>query len=118
MNYLIRLIITAIIVMLISKFLNGVRVDDIYTSVLVAFLLSFFNTFLRPILVLFTFPVTLLTLGLFLVVINAIIVLICDKLLDNFFINSFLTAIIFSILLSISQSIIYKITNVKEKWKN
>jgi putative membrane protein len=115
MNYLIRLIITGIIVMILSKFLSGIAVDDIYTSILVAIVLSLLNTFIKPILVFFTFPVTVLTLGLFLLVINAIIVLICDKMLDKFHVDGFLTAIIFSVLLSISQSIIFGITNVDKK---
>ncbi|MFY7811420.1 MAG: phage holin family protein [Flavobacterium sp.] len=115
MKYLIKLIITGIIVMILSKFLSGITVDDIYTSVLVAFVLSMLNTFLRPILIFFTFPVTFITLGLFLIVINAVIVLICDKLLNNFHVNGFLTAIIFSVLLSLSQSIIYRFSNLENK---
>ena len=115
MKYLIKLIITGIIVMILSKFLSGITVDDIYTSVLVAFVLSLLNTFIRPILIFFTFPVTFITLGLFLIVINAVIVLICDKMLNNFHVNGFLTAIIFSVLLSLSQSIIYSFTNLENK---
>jgi putative membrane protein len=115
MNYLLRLIITGVIVMILSKFLSGITVDDIFTSILVAFVLSLLNTFIKPILVFFTFPVTVVTLGLFLLVINAIIVMICDKLLDKFHVDGFLTAILFSVLLSISQSVIYGMTNVNKK---
>jgi putative membrane protein len=115
MNYLLRLIITGAIVMILSKFLSGITVDDIFTSILVAFVLSMLNTFIKPILVFFTFPITIFTLGLFLLVINAIIVMICDKLLSKFHVNGFLTAILFSVLLSISQSVIYSLTNVDNK---
>ena len=66
------------------------------------------NTFLKPILVFFTFPITIFTLGLFLLVINAGMVLLCDKLVDGFDVASFVTAIIFSVLLSISQWVLYK----------
>ena len=71
--------------------------------------LSFLNTFLKPILVLFTIPITFVTLGLFLLVINAIIVKVADYLIDGINVPTFLNAIIFSILLSICQFILNKI---------
>jgi putative membrane protein len=62
-------------------------------------------------LILFTIPVTILTLGLFLLVINAIIILLCDNLVDGFSVNSFWTALFFSIVLTISESIVFKLTD-------
>ena len=67
------------------------------------------NTFLKPILVLLTIPVTFFTLGLFLLVINAIIILICDYFIIEFRVDGFLDALLFSVLLSIIQSILNKI---------
>ncbi|MDD5152264.1 MAG: phage holin family protein, partial [Flavobacterium sp.] len=58
---------------------------------------------------LLTLPATILTLGLFLFVINALIIVICSRLVGGFRVNSFLTALIFSIILSVCQSIVYKI---------
>lgn len=115
MNYLIRLIITAIVVVLISKILGGVYVDGLTTSLIVALILSFLNTFIRPLLVFFTFPLTILTFGLFLFVVNAMIIQLCDYFIDSFRVDGLLTAIIFSILLTISQTILFKITNVEKK---
>lgn len=108
MKLLQRLLISTIIVLLLSYFLNGVVVDKITTAIIVAVVLGLLNTFLKPILVFFTLPITLFTLGLFLLVINAGMVLLCDKLVDGFDIASFGTALIFSILMSVSQWVLYK----------
>lgn len=109
MNLLIRLLITTIIVLLLSYYMTGVQVDSIKTALLVAIVIGLLNTFLKPILVFFTFPVTVLTLGLFLLVINAGMVMLCDYFLDGFTISSFWNALLFSIILSILQSLLYKI---------
>ncbi|MBP9792816.1 MAG: phage holin family protein [Flavobacterium sp.] len=108
MNILKRLLISTIIVLLLAYFLDGVSVNNPMTAVIVAVVLALLNTFLKPILVFFTFPITIFTLGLFLLVINAGMVLLCDKLVDGFDVASFVTAIIFSVLLSISQWVLYK----------
>ena len=105
MNLLIRILLTAVLVLVIAKFLPGVTVENFSTSVIVAIVLGLLNLFVKPVLVLFTFPVTIITLGLFLLVINALIILLCDNLVDGFNVKSFWTALIFSVLLSISQSI-------------
>ena len=109
MNVLKRLLISTIIVLLLAYFLDGVSVDSPLTAVIVAVVLALLNTFLKPILVFFTFPITIFTLGLFLLVINAGMVLLCDKLVDGFDVATFLTAIIFSVLMSISQWVLYKL---------
>lgn len=108
MKILQRLLISTIIVILLSYFLTGVQVDKITTAVIVAVVLGLLNTFLKPILVFFTLPITVFTLGLFLLVINAGMVLLCSALVEGFTIESFGTAFIFSILLSVSQWILYK----------
>lgn len=108
MKLLLRLLITTIIVVALSYFMGGVQVDNITTAIKVAVILGLLNTFLKPVLVFFTFPITVVTLGLFLLVINAGMVLLCDYWLVGFTVSSFLTALFFSILLSISQTILYK----------
>lgn len=109
MNLLIKLLISTIVVFVLSYFLPGVRVTDLTGALLVAVVLGLLNTFLKPILVLLTIPVTFFTLGLFLLVINAIIILICDYFIDEFEVVGFLNALLFSVLLSIIQSILNKI---------
>jgi putative membrane protein len=109
MNFIIKLFISSIIVFALSYFLPGVQVTNIMAALWVTLVLGLLNTFLKPVLVLLTIPVTLFTLGLFLLVINAIIVLICDYFIPEFQIDGFITALFFSILLSLSQSILNKI---------
>ena len=106
-NYFIKLLISTILIFIISHFLK-IEITDYKAAIFMAIALSVLNTFLKPILVFFTIPVTIMSLGLFLLVINAFIVKIADYFIDG--INmSFFTAIIFSIILSISQYILNKI---------
>ena len=114
MKILLRLLVTAALVLLLSNLLTGVHVASFGTAVIVAVVLGLLNTFLKPILVFLTIPVTLITLGLFLLVINAGIILICDYFITEFHVDGFLTALIFSILLSISKSI----SSFVLKWLN
>lgn len=109
MNLLLRILVTAVLVTVISHFLPGVSVDDFMTSVIVAVVLGLLNVFIKPIIVLFTLPVTIFTLGLFLLVINSIIILLCAKIVGGFHVNSFWAALLFSVILSLTQSIIYKL---------
>jgi putative membrane protein len=97
--------------MLISYLMTGVDVDSFTTSLIVAIVLGLLNLIVKPVLILFTIPVTILTLGLFLLVINAIIILLCDNLVDGFSVNSFWTALFFSVVLTISESIVFKLTD-------
>ena len=108
MNLLKRLLISTIIVLVLSYFLPGVGVDKPTTAIIVAIVLGLLNSIVKPILVFFTLPITIFTLGLFLLVINALMVLLCTKLVDGFHVGSFGTAFIFSILMSVSQWILYK----------
>jgi len=91
--------------------MKGVIVDEFTTALTVAIVLGLLNVFVKPIIVLFTLPVTIFTLGLFYLVINASIILLCDHFVDGFEVNSFLTALLFSVILSLSQSIVYKLTD-------
>jgi len=109
MKLLIRILITSALVLLIANFMKGVHVADIATALIVAIVLGLLNIFIKPILVLLTLPVTILTLGLFLLVINALIILLCDNIVGGFSVDTFWTALFFSIILSILQSIVYKI---------
>ncbi len=109
MKLLLRILITAILVMLIANLMTSVDVDSFTTAVIVAAVLGLLNIFIKPILVILSFPVTIITFGLFLFVINGGIILLCSRLVDGFRINSFWTAIVFSIILSVCQSIVYKI---------
>jgi len=110
MKTLINVLFTAVFVVILAYFLPGVTVDNFITALIVAALLGLLNIFIKPILVMFTLPVTILTLGLFLLVINAIIILICDALVDGFHVNGFINALLFSLVLSLLQSIVSRLS--------
>ena len=105
MNLLIKILITSGLVLLIANFMPGVRVAGFTTALIVAIVLGLLNIFIKPILVIFTLPVTILTLGLFLLVINALIILLCTNIVGGFSVDTFWTALFFSVILSLLQSI-------------
>ena len=107
MNIILRILLTAILVFVISRMMPGVTVDSYMTSIIVAIVLGLLNLFVKPVLVIFTLPVTLLTFGIFLLVINALVILLCDELVAGFTVRSFWYALLFSIVLSVFQSIVF-----------
>lgn len=111
MKLIIRLLVTAILVVILSYLIKGIQVDGFLTALTVAIVLGLLNLFVKPILVVLTLPVTIFTLGLFYLVINAAMILLCDHFVDGFKVDTFWTALIFSIVLSLSQSIVFKLTN-------
>jgi len=115
MKLLIKLLLNAIAVFVLAEVLNGVDVDNYITSLIVVVLISVLNILVKPILVILTLPVTILTLGLFLFVINAVIILLADKLIDGFRVDGIWTAILFSILLCILQSLLHSFIKTKKK---
>lgn len=114
MNTFLKLLLTALAVLFLSNILSGINVDNYTTAILVALTISILNMFVRPLLVLFTLPVTILTLGLFLIVINACIVLLAGKLVTGFNVNGFFTALVFSVLLSFFRSILFRLLKNEE----
>lgn len=106
MNYVIRLLVTGIIIYFIPNLLSGVSVDTYVTAIIVAFVMSVLNGFVKPILTILSLPITILTLGLFYLVVIVAIVYLCDFLVAGFAIDGFFTALIFSFILSIANSIV------------
>ena len=116
MKFLFKLILSACAIILIAKLLPGVSLLPPHTNALiVAVVLVLLNNIVKPILIFLTFPITLITIGLFLLVINACMILLADKLVDGFAVSSIWTALIFSILLSITQSILYGLLEEDKK---
>ena len=99
-NFLVKTLIIAAAVLLASYVLPGVAVNRFTTAVLVALVLSLLNFFVKPLLILLTLPITLLTLGLFLFIVNALIILLASKLVSGFRVDSIGWALLFSLLLS------------------
>ena len=108
MNFLIRILVIAAVSFGLAHVLNGVHVTDFWTALVFAVVLALLNMFIKPLLILFTLPVTFVTLGLFLFVINALVVLLASKFVDGFSIDNFWWALLFSIILSIITSAIDK----------
>lgn len=113
MIFLLRILLTAVVVVFLANFLPGVEVTGYWTAIVVALVLALLNLIVKPILVLLTLPVTILTLGLFLIVINAIIILLVDAFIGGFAVSGFWIAVLFSILLSIFQSLLYSLAERK-----
>ena len=109
MNYIFKVLLTAFAVLVIAKILPGVTVDSYGTAIWVAFIVGILFSILKPILVILTLPVTILTLGLFLFVINAAMILLANSWIDGFSVSGFWTALLFSIILSFFESILHKI---------
>lgn len=101
MNFILKLLVSSLAVFFGAYILDGVYLAGFPTAILVALLLGFLNAFLKPVLVILTIPITLLTFGLFLFVINAGIIWLADYALAGFTVDSFMTAIIYSILISV-----------------
>lgn len=101
MRFLINILVVGLVVLLLSYFLPGVHVTSFLTALLVAAVLALLNALLKPILVILTIPITILTLGLFLLVINALIILLVNELVPGFTVDGFFWALMFSILLSL-----------------
>lgn len=109
MKFILQILLTALAVVLLAKFLPGVDVDGYVTAIIVAVVLAILNLIVKPILVLLTLPVTVITLGLFLLVINAVIILLADAFISGFGVDGFWVALLFSLLLSLLQAILFSI---------
>ncbi len=105
-NYLIRLACCAAAVYFMPQFLSEIRVSGTTAALIVALVMSFLNTFVKPILKLLSLPITILTLGLFSLVINVVIVYLCDFLVDGFKVSGFIQPLIFGFILSIVNSLV------------
>lgn len=114
MNFIIRLLITAISAFILSKVLTGVHFDGFMSTVIFAIVLGLLNLIVRPILSILSLPITILTLGLFSFVINALIILLADYLMDSMEVAGFWWALLFSILLSLVTSAFSTIFESKE----
>ncbi|WP_281542409.1 phage holin family protein [Maribacter aestuarii] len=109
MKLILRVLLSALAVILLANFLPNVSVDSYVTAIIVAVVLSLLNFLVKPILVILTLPVTILTFGLFLLIINAIIILLADYLITGFNVEGIWWALLFSLLLSFLQSILFSL---------
>ena len=106
MNLIIRLLVTAVVAFFLTKILSGVHFDGFSTAIVFAIVLGILNLIVSPVLKILGLPLTILTLGLFSLVINALVILIADYFIDGMTIDGFWWAFIFSIALSIITSLV------------
>lgn len=113
--YLIKLIISSFAVYITGWLLSGVHIGypAYLNSLLIAFVLLILNKYLKPVLVILTIPVTLFSFGLFLLIINALIILLASEFVESFTVDGFWTALFFSIILSIVTSLLEAIGRIK-----
>jgi putative membrane protein len=111
MGFIIRVLATAVAAYFASWLLPNVSIDSVQTAIIVALVFALLNAIVRPVLVLLTIPITIVTLGLFLLIINIIIVKITDALIDGFEVRSWLSALAFSLIVSTVSSVLTKIVS-------
>ena len=102
LKFIAKTLITAVAVLVAAYVLDGVHVKDSMTAVLVAAVLGLLNSFIKPILVIITIPITIFTLGLFLLVINVLIVKWASDIVPGFRVDSWVYALLFSFVVSIA----------------
>jgi putative membrane protein len=110
---LLRWGVLAIGVMLATKIIPGIGYDDGTTLLVVVLLLSFFNVILKPVLVLFTLPFIVLTLGLGMIVINALLFLLVGKLVDGFMVSGFWAALGGALIVSVTNMVFIRLVSPK-----
>jgi putative membrane protein len=108
MNIALKIVISAVVAFALSYVLSGVHMHSFATALILAVVLALLNLVVKPILVILTLPITIITFGLFLFVINALIILLAAKFVNGFQIDGFWWALLFSLLLSILTSFLYR----------
>lgn len=106
MSLILQMIISSIAVYFTAWLLPGISVKSFGSAVLVAIVLGILNAVLKPVLQFLSFPVTVLTLGLFLLVINTVIILLTSAIVGGFHVENFWWALLFSIIMSIVVSLL------------
>lgn len=101
MAWIWTLLLNAVGIFIIGYILSGVKIESFLTALGVAIILGLVNTFVKPILLFLTFPITLITFGLFILVINALMLMLVDALMEGLEIKNFGWAFLYSFLLSI-----------------
>jgi putative membrane protein len=106
MKTILHWLLRALAVMITAYLLPGIVVKSFFVALVVAVVLGLFNTILKPILIVLTLPINILTLGLFTLVINAALILLASSLVPGFAVNGFWWALIFSLILSLVNGVL------------
>src|SRR5690606_10342130 len=106
LRIIIQIVVAGLAVLITAYILPGISVADFFTGIVIAALLALLNLTIKPILIFLTIPITLITLGLFLLVINALMVLLAAEIIPGFGVDGFWWAVLFSIILSLINSLL------------
>ena len=105
MKLLTKVLLTALTLLIVAEYVPGITVDGLYPAIIAAIILGLLNVFVRPILLILTFPITILTVGLFVIVINAALFWYAASFIDGFAVASFWGAFLGSLIVSIVSTI-------------
>src|SRR3989338_372902 len=106
MKFLVDLLVRALVLLTTAYLLPGFKIDSYTTAVIVALVLAILNILVKPLLFILTLPITIVTLGLFYFVLNAILLVIASKFIEGFKIDSFGTAVLASLIIAVISSIL------------
>jgi putative membrane protein len=106
MRFLIRIVVIAAVSFGLAHVLKGIQIDTFWTALVFAVVLAILNIFIKPLIILLTLPVTIITLGLFLFVINALVVMLASRFVDGIRVTGFWWALLFSLILSVVTSVL------------
>jgi putative membrane protein len=118
MPFIPKLLLTSVAILIAGYLLPGIHVSSFWTALLVALVVSFLNVFLKPVMVILTIPFTVITFGLFLLVINALIIMIAGYWVAGFKVDGFWWAMLFSIILSLISSLLESLVKHDESTRN
>lgn len=106
MKLLISLLISTLAILVAANLIPGVHVVDMKTAIILAIVLGILNTFLKPVLQILALPITIITLGLFYLVINVLIIYFAEYLVQGFTVDGFIPALLFGFVVSIVSGIL------------
>ncbi|PSL07503.1 phage holin family protein [Cecembia rubra] len=105
-NTLLQLVLAGVAVLIAQYIIPGVHVESFLTALVVAALIALLNITVKPLLILLTIPITILTLGLFLLALNAILILIAAAIIPGFTVDGFWWALLFGLILGLINSLL------------
>lgn len=110
MKLILHLVVSTLAVIITDYLLPGVTVDSMTTAIVVAIVLGVLNTFVRPVLHIIALPITILTLGIFALVVNTAVIMLAAALVPGFAVASFWSALLFGVILALLSSFLHMLT--------
>lgn len=106
MKLITRLLLTAFVLLIVAEYIPGITVEGFYPALIAAIVLGLLNGIVRPILLILTFPITIITLGLFVFVINALLFWFAATFIDGFTVSTFWHALLGSLIVSAASTLL------------